>query len=433
MDALSTSTLVMILAALVFLSAYFSSSETGMMSINRYRLKHLEKQGHKGASRVHKLLDRPDRLIGIILIGNNLVNVFASILAAEIGKRMFEDPDVGTAVAGIILTFALLIFAEVTPKTMAALYPEKVAFPSSVILSPLLRISYPAVSLLNFVTNGILKLFKVNPDDGGTHSLSKEELRTAVHESSVLIPKKHQDMLVGVLDLEKVTAEDIMVPRSDIYAIDINDEWKDIQKQLTYAQHTIVLVYRDNIDDAVGFIHMRDALRLLSKDEFSKASLLRALREIHYTPEKTPLHTLMYNFQKAKERIGLVVDEYGDIQGLVTLEDILEEIVGDFTTSIMESKTEKESRIQQDGSVLIEGSTNIRELNKEMGWDLPTDGPKTVNGLIVEFLEDIPQERVSLRLAGYPIEIVDIEDNKIATVRVMPEFYRAEKQSPHTD
>lgn len=424
MDEISTGTLFTILGVLIFLSAYFSSSETGMMSINRYRLKHLAKEGHKGALRVQSLLERPDRLIGIILIGNNLVNVFASMLAAQIGMRLYDD--VGMAIAGVVLTFLLLIFAEVTPKTLAALYPEKVAFPSSIILAPLLKISLVFVVSLNYITNGILKVFKINVKDSDTEnqSLSKDELRTVVHESSGMIPKKHQDMLVGILDLEKVTAEDIMVPRNEIVGIDINEDWKVIQKQLTHAQHTRVLIFRDNIDDSVGFIHVRDALRLLSKDEFSKASLLRAVREIQFTPEKTALHTLLYNFQSTKERIGLVVDEYGDIQGLVTLEDILEEIVGDFTTNIIQDKSDKEARLQQDGSYLVDASNNIRELNKEMDWNLPTDGPKTLNGLILEHLEDIPQSQMSFRLAGYPIEIVDMEDNKIKTIRVIPELYQ---------
>ncbi len=392
-----------------------------MMSINRYRLKHLENEGHAGAQRVQKLLQRPDRLIGLILIGNNLVNVFASIIAAQICVRMFGD--LGVAIAGMALTIILLIFAEVTPKTLAALHPEKISFPSSLILSPLLFIFMPIVVALNWITNGILALFKINPQNINGDTLSQEELRTVVYEAGTMIPKKHQEMLVGILDLEKVTAEDIMVPRSDIMAIDINDEWKDIQKRLVNAQHTRVLLYRDSIDDAVGFVHVRDALRLLSKDQFTKASLLRAVREIYFTPDSTPLHTLMYKFQAAKERIGLVVDEYGDIQGLVTLEDILEEIIGDFTTSFLPDHS-KEANLQQDGSVLIDGSANIRELNKELDWQFPTEGPKTLNGLILEYLEDIPEANISIRLAGYPIEVIEMKDNMVKTVRVIPEFYR---------
>jgi Mg2+/Co2+ transporter CorB len=422
LDDISTSSLFTLLGILIFLSAYFSSSETGMMSINRYRLKHLENEGHKGALRVQKLLQRPDRLIGLILIGNNLVNIAASMIAGVISVRIFGDVW-GMLIAMVSLTFVILVFAEVTPKTLAALYPEKVSFPSSLILLPLLTLFYPFVYLVNGITNGILALFRISPLDGDGHSLSQEELRTVVYEAGAMIPKKHQDMLVGILDLEKVTAEDIMVPRSDIVAIDINDDWKDIQKQLVSSQHTRVLVYRDNIDDAVGFVHVRDALRLLSKDQFSKDSLLRALRDIYFTPESTPLHTLMYKFQAAKERIGLVVDEYGDIQGLVTLDDILEEIIGDFTTNILPDHS-KEGNIQQDGSVLLDGSANIRELNKEMDWQFPTEGPKTLNGLILEYLEDIPQANISLRLAGYPIEILEMKENRVKTVRIMPEYYR---------
>ncbi|WP_218354577.1 HlyC/CorC family transporter [Alteromonas lipotrueiana] len=427
MDAISTGTLGIILAVLILFSAYFSSSETGMMSINRYRLKHLQKEGNTSAIRVQKLLDRPDRLIGLILIGNNLVNIAASSIATIICTRLFGDYW-GFFATTFGLTLILLIFAEVTPKTLAALYPEKVAFPSSLILLPLLTVMYPFVALINSITNGILYMLKINPTTGSDDSLSREELRTVVYEAGAMIPKKHQDMLVSILDLESVTAEDIMVPRAEIFAIDINDDWKKIQKQLTSSQHTRVLLYRDRIDDAVGFVHVRDALRLLSRDQFTKSSLLRAVREVYYTPESTPLHTLMYKFQAEKERIALVVDEYGDIMGLVTLEDILEEIIGDFTTSMVPDHS-KEAHLQQDGSVLVDGSANIRDLNREMEWNLPTEGPKTLNGLILEYLEEIPENRVSVRLAGYPIEIVDITENMIKTVRIMPEYFAFQKVS----
>ncbi|WP_339766838.1 CNNM domain-containing protein [uncultured Paraglaciecola sp.] len=422
MDDISTSSLFILLGILVLLSAYFSSSETSMMSINRYRLKHLGNEGNKGALRVQKLLERPDRLIGLILIGNNLVNIAASAVATVLGLRLYGD--MGIAIATVILTLVILIFSEVTPKTVAALYPEKISFPASFLLLPMLKVLYPLVFLVNGITNFLLKLLRISTEDSASSSLSREELRTVVHEAGAMIPKKHQDMLVGILDLEKVTAEDIMVPRSEIVAIDINHEWKDIQKQLVNSQHTRVLLYRDSIDDAVGFVHVRDALRLLSKDEFTKASLLRAVREIYFTPESTPLHTLMYKFQAVKERIGLVVDEYGDIQGLVTLEDILEEIIGDFTTSMVPDHS-KEADTQQDGSVLVDGSANVRELNKEMDWQFPTEGPKTLNGIILEYIEDIPEANISLRLAGYPLEIIEMKDNVVKTVRIMPQLYAA--------
>ncbi len=422
MDAIPTSTLLIVLGVLIFLSAYFSSSETGLMSINRYRLKHLANEGKAGALRVEKLLARPDRLIGLILIGNNLVNIAATVIATLVCSRLYGDI-YGPLIATIALTLIILIFAEVTPKTFAALYPEKIAFPSSVILIPLLFLCTPFVKSLNLMTNGVLMLLRINPVNGTENALSQEELRTVVHEAGTMIPQKHQEMLMSILDLEKVTAEDIMVPRSEIYAIDINDDWKLIQKQLTHSQHTRVLLFRDSIDDAVGFMHVRDALRLLSKDQFTKATMLRAVREIFYTPDSTPLHSLMYKMQAQRERIGLVVDEYGDIQGLFTLEDILEEIIGDFTTSMVPDYS-KEAIEQQDGSFLVDGSANIRELNKELDWSFPTDGPKTLNGLIIEYLEDLPSAQTSLRLAGYPIEVIEINENMIKTVRIIPEFYK---------
>lgn len=417
MDDISTGSLFIALAVLILISAYFSSSETGLMAINKYRLKHLENEGHKGAIRVSKLMDRPDRMIGLILIGNNLVNIAASALATIIGQRLYGD--IGIAIAGLFLTFVILIFAEVTPKTLAALHPERVAFPSSWLLNVLMKVMYPFVILVNFITNGILILLKVSAKDREEHSLSSEELRTVVNESSGLLQDKQQNMLVNLLDIENIKVEDIMVPRNEIFALDINSEWKDIQRALSNAQHTRLLLYRDNIDDAVGFIHVRDALRLLAKDEFSKSQLLRAVREIYYTPEGTSIFILMQKLQQNKERIGLVVDEYGDIQGLFTLEDILEEIVGDFTTG-MAVYTSDEVEELKDGSFVIEGSANIREINKEVNWELPTDGPKTLNGLVLEYMEDIPEEGIVIDIDDYTLEIIEVTDNKVAKVRIIP-------------
>lgn len=398
------------------LSAFFSGSETGMMSVNPYRLKHLENENNKGAKRVSLLLKRPDRLIGLILIGNNLVNIAAATVTTLIGQRLYGD--LGLAIAPIALTLVVLIFAEVTPKTLAALYPERVAFPASVILRVLLKIFYPFVYLLNKVTNGLLALLGVSPERHQGNSLSAEELRTVVHEAGALIPEQHQNMLVGVLDLENVTVEDIMIPRNEIIGIDINDEWKDIVRQLANTLHSRVLLYRDNIDDALGFIHPRDLVRLLLKEQFSKATLLRSVHEIYYIPEGTALNTQLLKFQTTKERIGLVVDEYGDIQGLVTLEDILEEVVGKFTTDIVEDSNEDIIK-QPDGSYLIDGSISLRELNRQMQLEFPTDGPKTLNGLLLEHLEEIPQGSMSVKLAGYAIEVVDVQDNMIKTVRLL--------------
>lgn len=419
MDAISTSALLIFLLVLILISAYFSGSETAMMTLNRYRLRHLAASGHKGAKRALKLLDRPDRLIGLILIGNNLVNILASAIATIVGMRLWGD--LGVAIATGMLTLVVLVFAEVTPKTLAALHPERIAFPSSFLLRILLKLLSPLVAAVNWITSGILRLLGIT-NINSSDALSQEELRTVVHEAGALIPQRHQDMLLSILDLEKVTVEDIMVPRSDIYAINVNDDFKYINRQVIQSPHTRVLVYRDNIDDAVGFIHLRDALRLQSKEQFSKSSLLRAVKELYFVPEGTPLNVQLANFQHNKERIGLVVDEYGDIQGLVTLEDILEEIVGDFTTSMIATPSE-DITVQQDGSYLVDAGITIRDLNKEMKWSFPTDGPKTLNGLILEYLEEIPSANTSLRLAGYPLEIVEVAENMIKTVRIIPQYY----------
>jgi len=423
LDNISTDMLFVVLGILIFISAYFSGSETGMMSINRYRLKHLEKQNHSGAKRVSKLLAKPDKLIGLILIGNNLVNIFATLITGIIAQRLYGDA--GVFYSGLLLTLVILIFAEITPKTLAALYPEKVAFPSSLVLTLLLRLLYPFVIAVNWITNGILAMLGISSEQREQHSLSSEELRTVVNESGAMLKSRDQDMLVGILDLENVTVEDIMIPRNELVGIDINEDWKRIQKQLTQSNHTRVLLYRDNIDDAVGYVHVRDALRLVSKGQFTKATLLRAVRELYFIPEGTPLNIQLLKFQRAKERLGLVVDEYGDIQGLVTLEDILEEIVGDFTTTMTPTSSD-EVNIQPDGSYLVDGSATVRDVNKEMTWNFPTDGPKTINGLILEYLEDIPEANLSVRISGYPLEIIEVKDNMIKTVRILPDFYDGE-------
>ncbi|WP_348733301.1 CNNM domain-containing protein [Rheinheimera texasensis] len=421
MDAISTGTLLLILAFLVLCSAYFSATETAMMSVNPYRLKHLLNENHPGAQRTHGLLQRRDRLIGLILVGNNLVNIAASAIGTVIGMRLYGD--FGIAIATAALTLIILIFGEVTPKTLGALHPERVAFPSSLVLKPMMKLLYPVVWLMNRICNGILGWFGVSAEQHQGHSLSSEELRTVVHEASAILPGQHQSMLVGVLDLEKATVEDIMVPRNELVGIDINDEWKDILHQLSITQHSRILLYRDSVDDALGFLHTRDIMRLVLKDQLNKASLLRAVHDIYFIPEGTSLNTQLVKFQHSKERIGLVVDEFGDIQGLVTLEDILEEVVGEFTTDTAEENSE-EIKAQPDGSYLVEGSINLRDLNRELQLNFPTDGPKTLNGLILEYLEDIPQSNLSLKLLGYPLEIIAVQDNMISLVRLHPHSHQ---------
>ncbi|BDY03749.1 MULTISPECIES: HlyC/CorC family transporter [unclassified Ferrimonas] len=417
MDEISTDSLLIALAVLICLSAFFSGTETAMMSLNRYRLRHLSQQGHKGASRAERLLERPDRLIGLILIGNNIVNLAAASLATIVCQRWFGAW--GPAVATGALTFIVLIFAEVTPKTLAALYPEKLAYPNSVVLRPLMTLFYPLVWLVNSISNALLSIVGVRPLHGDGDDLSADELRSVLNEASAMIPRRHREMLVSILDLEKVTVEDVMVPRNELYAIDINDDFKKMMKQLTHSPHSKVLLYRDNIDDVVGFLHLSDLLRLMTRDQevSDKATLLREVREIYYVPEGTPLNVQLLKFQRAKERLGLVVDEYGDIQGLVSLEDILEEIVGDFTTGLQPAVSDEINR-NEDGSYEVDASINIRDMNREMNWKFPTDGPKTLNGLVLETLEEIPKVHTRLTIGDYQIEVLDANESMVTTVKV---------------
>ena len=403
---------------MVVISAYFSGSETGMMTLNRYRLRHRAKQGNRAARRVEKLLRKPDRLISLVLIGNNLVNILASALGTIVGMRLYGNA--GVAIATGVLTFVVLVFAEVLPKTVAALYPEKVAYPSSFLLAPLLILMMPLVWLLNMVTRLLMRMVGIKADVTISSALSKDELRTIVNESRSQISRRNQDMLLSVLDLEKISVDDIMVPRNEIVGIDINDDWKAIVRQLTHSPHGRIVLYRDSLDDTISMLRVREAYRLMTeKNEFTKEVMLRAADEIYYIPEGTPLSTQLVKFQRNKKKAGLVVDEYGDIQGLVTVEDILEEIVGDFTTSMSPSLAE-EVTPQNDGSVLIDGSASVRELNKAFNWHLPEDEARTINGMILEALEEIPAAGTRVRIGQYDIDILDVQDNMIKQVKVLP-------------
>jgi Mg2+/Co2+ transporter CorB len=406
------------LLVLILLSAFFSATETGMMAVNRYRLRHLARAGHRGAKRVSALLDRPDRLIGLILLGNNFVNILASSIATIIGLRLLGEA--GIAVAAGLLTVVILILSEVAPKTLAALHPERVAFPASYAIGPLLRLFYPLVFLTNTVANGLLRLLGLRSDESAVTHLSSEELRTVLNEAGAMIPRRHQRMLLSILDLEKVTVDDVMIPRSDIVGIDLNEPWDAIVQLLTNTQHTRLPVYRDSIDQIAGILHVRNALRIVRSSTAGPAALMAAVAEPYFVPEGTPLNTQLLNFQRVRRRIGLVVDEYGDILGLITLEDILEEIVGEFTTG--GPAVLKDIQTMEDGSYVVDGATNIRQLNRVMHWQLPTDGPKTLNGLIMEYLETIPQPGTSVRIHGYPIEIVQTKENAVKTLRIYPKL-----------
>ncbi|MBK8163023.1 MAG: HlyC/CorC family transporter [Gammaproteobacteria bacterium] len=416
MTDISIGGLTAVLVLLIVLSACFSAAETAMMRLNQYRLRHLVHAKHRGAVYASKLLQRPDRLIGFILIGNNFVNILASSIATIIALRTFGEA--GIAIAAGLLTFVLLIFGEVTPKTLAALHPERIAFPAAYIITPLLILFSPFVWVINAISNSLLKIIGVTPEDALTHQLSAEELRTVVNEAGAVIPRKHQHMLLNILDLEKARIEDIMIPRSEIVGIDLDRSEEEIVALLSSSRHTRLPVYHEDVNEITGILHVRSALPLLTRGQFSKDALMRIAEEPYFIPEGTPLNTQLLNFQRQKRRIGLVVDEYGDIEGLVTLEDILEEIVGEFTTDV--SATVKFVHPQADGSYLVDGSAHIRTLNRMMNWKMPTAGPKTLNGLIIEHLESIPTAGTSLRIDGYTIEIMYITDNAVKTARIVP-------------
>ena len=412
-----------ILIFLILVSGFFSGSETGLMSLNRYRLRHLADKKHKGAMRAFRLLEKPDKLIGLILLGNNFVNILASAIATIIGIRLLGEAGVLAATA--ILTVVVLVFAEVTPKTLAAMHPEKFALPATLFLEPLLRVLYPFVWFINLSSKIIFKIFGIRQTTS-SDKLSSEELRIVVNEAATMIPKGHQKMLLSILDLEKVTIDDIMIPRNEIIGVDLEDDWSDIIKQLSETQHTRLPVFEGDIDHMVGIIHIRRALRFFHMEDSTKDDFRKIIREAYYVPTNTPLNTQLLNFQHERRRNAMVVNEYGDILGLVTLEDILEEIVGEFTTD--PSATRKDVQTQENGSYLIDGSITVRELNKILGWKLPIEGPKTLNGLIIEYLEHIPDPGTSMMLDNYPIEIIQTTKNAVKTVLIDPKWNKLEAQ-----
>ena len=414
LETTSTNLLFFLLFCLLLLSAIFSSAETALMSLNRYRLKHLAQEGHAGAIRASQLLERPDRLIGLIQLGNNFVNILASAIATVIGIKLWGEN--GIMIATFALTIIVLLFAEVTPKTLAALHPERIAFPASFILKPLQFLLAPLVWFINLITNQLLKLLGVSSMDASASAINSEELRMALLEAGSMIPQSHKEMLVSILDLEKITVDDVMVPRNEMEGLNINASLTEIMQQLSHCAFTRLPVYEDSIDQIIGIIHLRKAVHLMAQGNLNDKTLRDIIRQNYFIPESTPLNTQLINFQKHKRRTGLVVDEYGDIIGLVSLEDIFREIVGEFTIDNLD--TEREIHPQEDGSYLINGSINIRELNRELHWQLPTDGPKTINGLILEHLENIPSPGVSLRINNIVIEIVQTADNTIKTVRM---------------
>ncbi|MGR8940554.1 MAG: HlyC/CorC family transporter [Gammaproteobacteria bacterium] len=402
------------LALMLVLSAFFSGSETALMMLNRYRLKHLVKLKHKGAIKAQHLLQRPDRLISLILLGNVFVNIAASSIATVLAIRLYGDDESVITIAAVLLTIVILIFSEVTPKTLAAVKPEMLAFPASWIYVPLLKAAYPLVLSINLIASLLLRIVGIRINKNGHETLNKEELRSIVTEAESLIPLRYQKMLLGILDLESATVEDIMTPRNDIYGIDLELPIDEIVAQIKNSPHTRLPVYKKSIDRVIGFLHLRNVLMQINQDNFDKQMLMNALTKPAFIPESTPIHKQIQHFKIEKLRIGLVVDEYGDVQGLVTLDDLLQEIVGELVTD------EMTVRKQADGTYLVDAGITVRELNRLMQWELPTEGPKTLNGLIIEFMETIPEEGTGIKLHGYPLEIIKRDHSSVKLVKFLP-------------
>jgi Mg2+/Co2+ transporter CorB len=415
-EAIPLSTLFAALFILLIVSAFFSISETSMMALNRYRLRHLTQSGHRGATLASQLLAKTDKFLGVVLLGNNVINAASALLVGEIARRYLGDSEYALLAATAAAAFVILVFSEITPKVIGAAYPERIALPASYVLAPMLRITQPIVWFVNLFVQSLLRLMWLRPG-AGEHKLSVEELRTLVLETGY-IPKKHQSILLNLFDLEAITVDDVMVPRSQIEAINLDSTLSEITQQIATAYHRRLLVYRGQLDEIVGTLRVRNALNLMQQGEFTKETLRDIMRDPYFVPSGTPLFSQLQNFQEQQDRQSLVVDEYGELMGLVTLEDILEEIVGEFTT---QSPLQTRGFFKQaDGSYLVEGSTLLRELNRKLGFTFPLDGPKTLSGLIVEHLQDIPEPSTSVKIADHPLEIVQTQDRVIKAVRVFP-------------
>jgi len=418
MTDMPLSGLFALLGLLIILSACFSSSETGLVALNRYRLRHQADSGNRGARLAQSLLGQPDRMFGLILLGNNLVNILAASISTVIAIRLFGEA--GIWISTLVLTAIVLIFAELAPKTLAAMFPERIAYPASFVLTPLLKLLYPVVWLINLAASFVLRPFGIKKATSASDALSREELRTLVKEGGRHISLDHQQMLINILDLEHGRIDDVMVPRQDIVGLDLDADWDEIVRTLTRSLFTRLPVWRGDLDNMVGLLHIRTVVTQLARNELDRNALMRAIRKPYFVPEGTALTQQLLEFQSRERRMGLVVDEYGDIQGLVTLDDILEEIVGEYTSE--GGSRQRRIRQQADGSWIIDGAATVRMLNRRLDWDLPTTGPNTVNGLLLETLESIPDGQTSLRMGDQIFTILDLADKRIrqVQVRLMP-------------
>jgi Mg2+/Co2+ transporter CorB len=419
LDNLSLVTLFGILLLLLICSAFFSGSETSMMAINRYRLNSLVRRGNRSAKLVNRLLGKVDKLLGSILLGNTLLNVVAAALVNIIILRLFGQNDLAILLGSLTLTFVLLVFSEIMPKIIAASYPERIALPASYLLVPLITLFHPVVSVASGLVKGVLRVLRIKIEtDQSKQKMTMEELRGLVLDAEHFLPRKHQKMLLNLVDLERITVNDVMVPRNQIEALDINADATELRQQVITCHHTLLPVYADTPSNIIGILHIKRVLALLQESTLDLTQLRGILNDPYFIPSDTPLLKQLQQFQERHSRLGLVVDEYGELLGLVTLENILEEIVGDFTTQspLLSSKFLR----QEDGSFLLEGSSSLRELNRKLGLHLPLDGAKTLNGLILDHLEDIPETGTSLKIAGYPIEIIQTQDRIVKVARIFP-------------
>ncbi len=404
------------LAVMLLIAGFFSIAETSMMALNRARLKHLVREGRRSARLTQDLLDKTDRLLGVILLGNNLVNAASAVLVAEMSVRLFGQGEYVLMIATATVTFFILVFSEITPKVIGATYPEAIALPSAYVLTPLLRIAYPVVWFVNLFVQALLRLLFIKPRaDGGEH-LSMEELRTLVLEGGKYIPKKHQSIFLNLFELEDMTVDDTMTPRGQIEGIDLEDDIDDIRTAISTAHHTRLVVYEGGLDKVAGILHVRKFLNASRREPLDKDGIRAILRDPYYLPEGTPLLQQLTNFQEQLRHVGLVVDEYGEILGLVTLQDILEEIVGEFTSQ--NPMTGNLLRREPDGAVIAEGTCPLRVLNRKGGFHFPLEGPKTINGLVLEALEEIPQPGTALVVAGHPVEVLQVHDRMVKVVRI---------------
>lgn len=410
---------IVVIIALVCASAFFSVTETALMAVNRYRLRHQARMKKRNAVRILQLLKRPDRLLGAVLIGNTFANVLASSLSTLIAYHFWGDD--GALFAAIILTFVILIFAEIAPKTLAALYPERVARWVVLPIQIILKLLYPLVWLANTLTNGLLKLMRVHVTSQAAEPLSREELRSVVYDTTGKLPRQYQNMLLSVLDLNKLTVDDVLVPRHEIVGIDIEQPWDTLVTKLSTFHQDWVPIYRDNINDIMGVIYLHDVLRAaLDQKAINKELLTQCMQPPYFVPQGTELNAQLAYFQRSHEKVAFVVDEYGEIQGLLTLNDILEEIVGDLTSHIMAGK-----RIikEPDGSYLVDGTVTVREFNRSSDWELPLRGPKTINGLVIEHLQAMPHTGITVLIAGYPIEIIEVKENRVQQAKIYPQLH----------